>query len=72
MEVLKPLVHLEVKVKVTGSGMAPAALEGHESSARSSCRFTLRNPGTIVQETQVHIAENTISLHYKHKVLNTV
>jgi hypothetical protein len=52
--------------------MVPAALEGGESSARRSDRFTLRKPGTIVQEAQVHIAENTIGLYYKHKVLNGV
>jgi hypothetical protein len=51
--------------------MAPAALEGGESSARRSGCFTLRKPGTTVQEAQVHIAENT-SLRYKHKVLTAV
>jgi hypothetical protein len=43
--------------------MAPVALEVGELSARRSGLFTLGKAGTIVQEAQVHIAENTISLH---------
>jgi len=44
--------------------MAPTALEGAELLARRSGCYALRKPGTIVQEAQVHIAENTTSLHY--------